>query len=100
MKEIPNYWQKHLEDKIDLINKLKKGAGKTAASFIVITDIHWAHNAKKSPKLLKYVMEKCDITFYVNCGDTITGYPFCEKQEIFDELNEYRQAFCDIESKC
>lgn len=97
---IPEYWQKHLEEKINLINEIKRNVGQNAASFIVISDIHWACNAKLSPELLKVVMKKCDIPFFVNCGDTITGFPFCEKQEIFDELNEYRQAFSEVESKC
>lgn len=100
LKNIPKYWQVHLQEKINLIKRLKSNAGENVACFAVITDLHWSFNAKKSPLLLEKVMNECDIPYFINCGDTVSGFSFCEKNELLGEMQEVATAFKSIEKKC
>jgi hypothetical protein len=45
-------------------------------------------------------MEDCEIPYYVNCGDFISGFPFCEKEDVLEEIREFRENFKALEEKC
>lgn len=98
--EIPDYWQPLLKEKIEKIRKIQAEGGVDCTSFALITDLHWSHNAQKSAVLLKKVMDECRIPYYFNAGDTVASAPFCDKEFIRLEFDEYREAFKEIEHKC
>lgn len=98
--EIPDYWKPLLEEKIEKIKKLQAEGGENCTSFALIADLHWSHNAQKSPALLKKVMDDCGIPYYFNAGDTVASAPFCDPEFIRLEFEESRAAFKAIEDKC
>lgn len=97
---IPSYWQEHLNKKIEQIKALQKRIGKNCVSFAMITDIHWGFNAQHSGALLSKVMKECNIPFFFNGGDTFSGFAFCSKETIYQEVENFRKAFSEIEDRC
>lgn len=97
---IPSYWQEHVSKKIKQITAKQKEIGKDCISFALITDIHWSFNAQHSGAILTKVMKECDIPFFFNGGDTFAGFPFCSKESIFQDIQNYRKAFAQIEERC
>lgn len=97
---IPTYWKKHLQQKIDTIRALQRKIGEDAITFAMITDIHWGNSAQRSGELLTEVMKACDIPYFFNGGDTFTGFPFCTKSHIFEDMQAYYKAFSAIEERC
>ena len=98
--KVPKYWESLLTEKISRINKLQAAGGEDCFSFALITDVHWSHNAQKSAVLLEKVVTDCNIPFVLNAGDTVCSAPYCDKEFVFEEFLEYRQAFSRIEEKC
>lgn len=66
---IPDYWVSHLNSKINTIKTLQLSNGNNKFSFAVIADLHWEQNYKKSPALLKKVVNDCDINCIIQPGD-------------------------------
>ena len=97
---IPKYWEKELDEKIARIRKLQTEAGPQSASFGLITDIHWCDNAHHQAALLEEILNRCMIPYFFNAGDIISGFGLCDKDFLFEELDNCRAAFKKIESKC
>ena len=97
---IPEYWHDHLTRKIKRIRELQSRGGIDAASFGLITDIHWVCNAKRSAALMEQVLTDCSIPYFFNAGDTVSGAGLCKMDFLISDLDAYREAFSAIESKC
>lgn len=97
---IPSYWEKHINQKIETIRNLQQSIGNDCISFAMITDIHWAYNSQHSGALLTKIMKACNIPYYFNGGDTTSGFAYCSKDSIFEEIENYRKAFAEIEDRC
>lgn len=96
---IPEYWHEHLQEKIDRITSLKKDLKEDCFQFGFISDIHWIDNNLHSAALLKKVLTDCDIPYYFDAGDIVSGYGFCEKESNLYEIEAVRKLFSDIEEK-
>ena len=99
-KNMPLYWENHLKEKINRIHELQAQGGKNSVSVGFISDVHWRTNLLGSVGALERVLFACSIPYYFNGGDTVSGCGLCEKQFLFDELNDYRKAYQAIEHKC
>ena len=96
---IPDYWQSYLDDRIAKIKTNQEKAGKDCFSFIVITDIHYGQNQKKSPALIKKIMEECNIKYVLNLGDIINRGAWTTKEQIETEFKQINEFLKPISSK-
>ena len=64
-----DYWIDELNDSVESINDNTMAAGLGASTICFITDCHWWYNRKKSPSLIKHIIENCNIDHFVNGGD-------------------------------
>lgn len=99
-QSIPKYWETELDEKILKVRNHQLNAGCESSSFGLITDIHWCDNAHHSAALLENVLKRCAIPYFFNAGDIISGFGLCDKDFLFEELDNYREAFSKIEDKC
>lgn len=87
-KNVPDYWQTHIEEKISLIKEKQDIGGKDSFSYIVITDIHYPSNLGKiSPILAKCIMQKCNIKYVLILGDLRTRGVYDTKEICETEWN-------------
>ena len=63
----------YLAYKVARINELVKAAAGDGDAFVFITDEHWAENAKQSPNLVNYIMQKTNLRSLFSGGDTGEG---------------------------
>ena len=97
---IPEYWNEHIEKKINEIHQRQIQAGANSSSFGLITDLHWAPNEKHSAAILEKVLTDCSVPFFFTGGDIVCGSGVCPASSLDRELNEYTEAFKAIEHKC
>ncbi len=99
MQYIPDYWAEHIKEKIDKIHDNQVRAGRHGMSFAIISDIHWGPNQKHSAAILEKVVNACAIPYVFNAGDTVSGAGLCPPSTIKDELQNYSEAFKNLESR-
>ena len=88
---LDDYWYDYLDKKIEEIKpKLKE----SDFSFITLTDFHVNTNQLKSPKIVKYLMDKLKIDEFIFNGDIITEYNSLIKA--YAELIKWRELTKDI----
>ena len=97
---IPEYWNEHLDEKINKIHENQIKAGADSMSFAIVTDIHWVTNKKHSAALLERVMTECAIPYFFNAGDLFSGQGICKPEANIAEFIEFRKLFSRIEHKC
>ena len=93
---IPGYWQAHLEEKIARIRALHT---EDSASFGMITDFHCSDNAMHSPALLGKILEACEIPYFYNAGDFVSGMGIIDPQDLIMEIQVSRKLFGRIADK-
>lgn len=64
-----DYWKTNVESAEDRINSAEEEAGISGMSFLWIADTHWDGNFKRSPMLVKHVIENTNIQLAANGGD-------------------------------
>ncbi|MBQ9976385.1 MAG: metallophosphoesterase [Clostridia bacterium] len=96
---IPDYWAKHVKEKINKIHENQARAGRRGISFAIISDIHWYGNRKHSAALLERIMDACAIPYVFNAGDTVSGAGICRPTTIINEMQNYSEAFKKLESR-
>lgn len=97
---IPEYWQTHLDEKIETVKALQNEGGKDCFSFVFMTDIHYPSNLGKiSPKLAKKILDECNIKFVLNGGDSQTRGCYHTKDEILLENKQLKEMFSSIKDK-
>lgn len=90
---IPKYWNSEIDRAVSQIRSNIIGApavGSTTVCFI--TDCHWKMNEKHSPYIVKELISKCNINYFVNGGDILYRHTDT-KQEAIDELTDCINAF-------
>lgn len=77
MDGIPDYWQSHLDNRVEDIHRAMELAGRNKSSFFFYTDAHWDNNntdtVRMAPKLLKYLYKKTPINKTNYGGDIVHG---------------------------
>ncbi len=97
---IPDYWEEHIEQKIETIHKRQAESGIMSSSFGLIADFHCDINEYHSVPLLERVMNECCIPYYFLAGDLFSGTGVCPKEKNIVEFKKFRRLFSRIESKC
>ena len=92
----PAHWRAHMTSKINTINDLQGAGGNNAVSFGMITDMHMGDNAGNSWILLEKVMRECNIPYFINGGDYVTGAGIVGKQGIIDDIKLVFKRFSRI----
>ena len=97
---IPHYWLEHLNSRINDIKALQDSGGKDCFSFVVLADMHWGSNlGKRSPQLIKCIMEKCGIKKCLILGDTQSRGAWSTKAKAEAEFEETAKALSIISGK-
>lgn len=98
--DIPDYWDAHLTKKIETIKSLQRDGGKDTYSFVVIADYHRSGNiGKRSPVLIKRVMDECGIKFCLCLGDIQNGGAWSTKALELAEWDEIEKDFEPIRDR-
>ena len=92
-KNLPLYWENHLQEKIARIHELQVKSGRHSVSVGFLSDLHWRTNMHSSAPVLERVLTACSIPFYFNGGDTVSGCGICKKEFLFEELSDYRRMY-------
>lgn len=97
---IPGYWEAHLTKKIAAIKNLQRSGGKDCYSFVVIADYHrYSNLGKRSPVLIKKVMDECGIRFCLCLGDIQSGGAWKTKAQELAEWEEIENEFAPIRDR-
>lgn len=99
-KRVPEFYEAHLEEKIQTIHEKQILAGRTGTSVGLISDTHFIMNYTHSGALMNKVLTDCYIPYYFNAGDVVSAYSVCPKESIFDDLDDTRRLFHETEKKC
>lgn len=74
---IPEYWQTHLDNRVEDIRRNMELAGRNKSSFFFYSDSHWdndsTYTSKLAPNLLKYLYNKTPINKTNYGGDIVHG---------------------------
>lgn len=93
---IPAYWKAHLEEKTAHIRALQT---EDSASFGMVTDFHCGDNAMHSPALMGKILEDCEIPYFYNAGDFVSGMGIIDPQDLIMEIQVSRKLFGRIADK-
>ena len=98
-REIPEYWNEHLKEKIAEIRAQQVKAGASGTSFALIADFHYTVNCLHSPAILKKVLDECSIPYYILAGDYVSGMGVVTPENLINELIAVRSLFSTTEEK-
>ncbi len=74
---VPDYWQTHLDERVEDIRRAIEAAGRNKSSFFFYSDAHWSnegtYTAKLSPALLKYLHKNTPINKTNYGGDIVSA---------------------------
>lgn len=99
-EELPVYWQSHIEEKIEQIKMLQDEGGKDCFSFIAMADTHYPSNlGKKSPILVKHILDKCDIRYALLLGDAQTRGCHSTKELLLAENVQIEEMLSPIRDR-
>ena len=93
---IPAYWQPHLTEKIAHIRALQ---GENTAGFGLIADFHCGENCMHSPALMEKLLADCEIPYFYNAGDFVSGMGIIAPQDLLMEIRVGRELFGRIAHK-
>lgn len=92
---IPSYWKTELKEKAEAIQIAIENAGRNKSSFLWYTDAHWQTNSKKSPMLLRYLVNNTPIN-KINFGGDITNDPDPYNHENTRYTYDWRSLIVDL----
>ena len=93
---IPPYWTEYLAEKIQHIRTLQAQAGENGASFGLVTDFHIGDNCMHSPALLNKILTECDIPYFFNAGDFVSGMGIIDPADLILEITQTHNLFSRI----
>lgn len=93
---IPDYWKGHLAEKIAHIRALQ---GENTAGFGLIADFHCGENCMHSPALMEKLLADCEIPYFYNAGDFVSGMGIIAPQDLLMEIRVSRELFGRIAHK-
>ena len=92
---MPDYWVTELETKTDTIQQIMENVGRNKSAFYWYTDVHWQTNAKKSPILLKYLIDNTQIN-KINCGGDVINDPSPYNHENTKYIHDWRKQIANL----
>lgn len=93
---VPGYWREHITRKIKTISDLQSVTGLNEVSFGFITDMHMWDNSGNSGILLEKVMKECNIPYFINGGDYVSGAGIVSKENIIEDIRNCYKTFSRI----
>ena len=93
---IPDYWQPYLIEKIAQIRALQ---GENTAAFGLIADFHCGVNTMHSPALMGKILTDCEIPYFYNAGDFVSGMGIIAPEDLLMEIRVSRELFASIADK-
>lgn len=72
--QVPEYWRNHLVEKERMAESAIAEADEDYAAFVFFTDAHWEKNMRKSPALIRHIIDFTPFSDVVFGGDVITNY--------------------------
>lgn len=88
---LPSYYDTELATtKSSIIEKLMI-AGKNKSAFSFITDTHWGRNQKRSPEIIRYIVDHTPIQNVICGGDIVTDDE--AKATAINDLLDFQNAF-------
>ena len=94
-EDVPSYWLDELRTKAESIQIAMETAGRNKSAFLWYTDAHWQFNSKKSPMLLKFLIENTPMN-KVNFGGDIVCDPSSFTHENVKYVHEWRSMISDL----
>lgn len=94
-KPLPKYWKDEINTSIASIRANQMAADYSSSTICYITDCHWAENKKYSPRIVKDLISKCNIDYFVNGGDFIVAYNGTKEgavTELWNGINAFRNV--------
>lgn len=98
-KTLPAYWEKEVNNCIDLIRPLQESIGLNGAVIGFVTDTHYRDNKKYSGALMQKVIDALDIPCYIDGGDAVTGAGIDSADNIISDIDSENAMFKDTKSK-
>ena len=71
---VPDYWKDHLIEKERMAEVAIEEADKDCDAFVFFTDAHWEKNMRKSPALIRHIVDFTPFSDVIFGGDVITNY--------------------------
>lgn len=71
---VPDYWMETLVEKEKLAEQAIQDAEGNCSSFVFFTDTHWGKNMKKSPALIRHVIDFTPFDDVIFGGDVVTSH--------------------------
>lgn len=93
----PDYWQNHVEERIEQIHKKQIAGGTDAASFGIIADFHYTANCLYSPALMEKITKECGVPYFFLAGDFVSGMGMVTPENLIHEMVMVRRLFQRIE---
>ena len=97
--DIPEYWQAHLNERVEAIRRAMESAGRNKSSFFFYSDAHWAnentYTSKIAPTLLKYLHKKTPINKTNFGGDIVFGEG-SSNTDTMEYLWDWREQLRDL----
>lgn len=96
--DVPDYYADHLKAKEAKANKIMCDVGFYGDSFVIVTDTHWAKNAKNSPDLVKHIARYTPINRLMLLGDYYTTESTKEKaiKSLNNALGSFKNKGLDL----
>ena len=96
-ESIPDYYfdDDYLDDKVTDINTIGVGVGVKSLRTVFITDYHYEDNARKSPALIEYLIQKTGIRSVVFGGDSI-NHDYASKVGGYNKICTFLDDFKKI----
>lgn len=96
-RELPEYWTSEIDTSIASIHTNQmKASSVNSRTVCFITDCHWKSNKKYSPRLVKDIIDNCNIDYFVNGGDMVYIYnedgEDAAANELWDCINAFRNV--------
>ena len=88
---VPDYWQTEIEQSVTTINNNIMSNDVNSVSLAFITDCHWRANAQHSPAIMKEILDRCNIRYFVNGGDILEAST--TKVKAIEEITDIIAAF-------
>ena len=72
--QVPAYFMDSLVKKEKMAESILASAGDECASFVFFTDTHWGKNMKRSPSLIRHIVDYTPIEDVIFGGDVVTSH--------------------------
>ena len=96
---IPEYWQPHLDNRVEDVRRAMELAGRNKSSFFFYSDAHWDANntytVRMAPKLLKYLYKKTPIN-KTNFGGDFIGATETTDTDLMSYIWDWREQLRDL----